>query len=246
MSALATASPPSRSGLIPGHKYYELTNHLGNVLVTITDQKIPRDTDANDTIDYYLPRVAGVWDYYPFGMQMAGRSAYGNGYRYGFQWQEKDDELYGNGNSYTARFWQYDSRLGRRWNVDPKPNICISQYVTFANNPILFIDILGDTTIFFDKRGRYLGTINDDLENQIHFISRKSYKEANKQFNKQMDQLNDLYPNYNYLNNFSNIARSKSMAYIDNATIVQLQQFYTASSEENLERIGILIIGDSR
>jgi hypothetical protein len=38
-------------------------------------------------------------------------------HRYGFQGQEMDNEI--TGSSYTAEFWQYDSRLGRRWNVDP-------------------------------------------------------------------------------------------------------------------------------
>ncbi len=37
----------------------------------------------------------------------------------GFQGQEGDDEVAGRGNSYTAEYWQYDSRLGRRWNFDP-------------------------------------------------------------------------------------------------------------------------------
>ena len=84
-------------------------------------------------------------DYYPFGMAMPGRSFSSNQYRYGFNGQEKDDEVSGSGNSYTAMFWQYDSRLGRRWNQDPKPNPSISNYATFANNPIFFTDILGDT-----------------------------------------------------------------------------------------------------
>jgi RHS repeat-associated protein len=68
-------------------------------------------------------------------------------YRCGFNGQEKDDEIAGSGNSYTAEYWQYDSRLGRRWNQDPKPNPSISNYATFANNPILFSDPLGDTIV---------------------------------------------------------------------------------------------------
>jgi len=51
------------------------------------------------------------------------------------------------GSSYTAEFWQYDSRLARRWNQDPKPNTSISNYATFANNPIIFNDPLGDTIV---------------------------------------------------------------------------------------------------
>jgi len=36
------------------------------------------------------------------------------GYRYGFNGQEKSDEIKGEGNSYTALFWEYDPRIGRR------------------------------------------------------------------------------------------------------------------------------------
>lgn len=68
---------------------------------------------------------------------------------------EKDDEIAGGGNSYTAEFWQYDSRLGRRWNLDPKPNPSISDYATFANNPIMYIDPFGDTIRF--AQGQRLG-----------------------------------------------------------------------------------------
>ena len=67
-------------------------------------------------------------------------------YRYGFNGQEKDDEIKGAGNSYTAEFWEYDPRIGRRWNLDPKPTIGVSQYSTFSNNPIWFSDPLGDST----------------------------------------------------------------------------------------------------
>lgn len=59
---------------------------------------------------------------------------------YGFNGQERDDEVSGAGNSYTAEFWQYDSRLGRRWNRDPVVKYHESPYATFANNPIWFID----------------------------------------------------------------------------------------------------------
>ncbi|MFT5725041.1 MAG: RHS repeat-associated protein [Bacteroidia bacterium] len=88
--------------------------------------------------------------YHPFGMQIAERtqSFATNGYRYGFNGQEKDDEVAGKGNSMTAEFWQYDSRLGRRWNLDPKPNLSMSYYACFANSPISYIDQLGDTIVY--------------------------------------------------------------------------------------------------
>jgi len=67
------------------------------------------------------------------------------GYPSGFNGQERDDELAGVGNFNTALYWEYDTRLGRRWNVDPKLNASNSVYSTFNNNPIYYYDLLGDT-----------------------------------------------------------------------------------------------------
>ncbi|MFA9212438.1 MAG: hypothetical protein ACEQSR_01140 [Candidatus Methylacidiphilales bacterium] len=64
---------------------------------------------------------------------------------FAFNGQEKGDEVSGVGNTMTAEFWEYDTRLGRRFNRDPKPNHFISEYVCFANNPIFFKDPEGDT-----------------------------------------------------------------------------------------------------
>jgi hypothetical protein len=66
-----------------------------------------------------------------------------SGYRFGFNNQEKDNEVAGSGNSYTAEYWQYDNRLCRRWNVDPITYPWHSSYAVFNNCPIVFIDPLG-------------------------------------------------------------------------------------------------------
>ncbi len=71
-------------------------------------------------------------------------NAGGNAYRYGFNGQEKSDEISGEGNSYTAEFWEYDPRIGRRWNRDPVITIWESPYASFHNNPIAFSDVNGD------------------------------------------------------------------------------------------------------
>lgn len=55
----------------------------------------------------------------------------------GFNGQEKDCEIYNNESTTTALFWEYDARIGRRWNLDPKPQISISDYAVFGNCPIL-------------------------------------------------------------------------------------------------------------
>ena len=79
---------------------------------------------------------------------MPGRSFSSLDYRYGFNGQEKIDEISGSGNHYTAEYWEYDPRTGRRWNRDPIVKAHESPYAAFGNNPIWFIDPLGaDTTI---------------------------------------------------------------------------------------------------
>jgi len=65
-------------------------------------------------------------------------------YEFGFNGQMKSNEIAGVGNHNTALFWEYDTRLGRRWNLDPKSVPSESGYATLGNNPIFNIDRLGD------------------------------------------------------------------------------------------------------
>lgn len=74
---------------------------------------------------------------------MPGRSFVGaNGYRYGFNGKEKDDEVKGNGNSYDFDARIYDARLGRWLSIDPSSNKYpeMSPYNFVMNNPIMYID----------------------------------------------------------------------------------------------------------
>lgn len=63
-------------------------------------------------------------------------------YRYGFNGQEKDVEV--GSDIYTAEYWEYDSRLGRRWNIDPVVHYWESPYSCFSNAPIWISDVNGD------------------------------------------------------------------------------------------------------
>lgn len=58
--------------------------------------------------------------------------------------QENDDEITGNRGTHTsAEYWEYDTRLGRRWNIDPIVKPWEAPYACFNNNPILFADPKG-------------------------------------------------------------------------------------------------------
>lgn len=62
-----------------GFRQYELSNHLGNVLATITDRKTGVDLNADGQIDQFSADVTTAQDYYPFGMVMPGRAGYHSG-----------------------------------------------------------------------------------------------------------------------------------------------------------------------
>jgi hypothetical protein len=55
----------------------------------------------------------------------------------------------------TATFWEYDTRLGRRWNIDPVVKPWLSGYSAFSNSPIWKVDPDGDDD-FFSTSGKFL------------------------------------------------------------------------------------------
>ena len=93
-------------------------------------------------------------------MEMFGRKYHvgGGSYRYGFNGQEKSTEI--NNALTNAQFWEYDSRIGRRWNVDPIVKVDESPYATFRNNPILIVDPTGEDGVPYKvKKGDNLSKI---------------------------------------------------------------------------------------
>jgi RHS repeat-associated protein len=96
----------------------KMSNHLGNVLTVINDIKVPQSANTID-VDGYLATVVSTADYSPFGVMLDGRTVSGESYRYGFQGQEKDDEVKGAGNSVNYTYRMHDPRLGRFFAVDP-------------------------------------------------------------------------------------------------------------------------------
>jgi RHS repeat-associated protein len=132
-----------------GRVQFELSNHLGNVLVTISDARtavddgtyevltacptclpgfaclpcydvyIKQNSTPDGVVDYYLPQVLTANDYYPFGMGMPGRKYSEGEYRYGFNGKENDNDVKGAGNQQDYGMRIYDPRLGKFLSVDP-------------------------------------------------------------------------------------------------------------------------------
>ncbi len=83
------------------------------------------------------------------------------GYRYGFQNQEKDDEIKGKGNSVNYQYRMHDTRLGRFFAVDPLTSDypMLTPYQFSSNSPIYLIEMEGlEGTVYqykqwYDKDG---------------------------------------------------------------------------------------------
>ncbi len=92
-----------------GAKRYELTNHLGNVLVVVSDKKIQQCSSS--VVTSYIADVVSANDYSAFGAPLAGRNytAPNIKYRFGFNGKENDNET----QTQDYGFRIYNNRLGR-------------------------------------------------------------------------------------------------------------------------------------
>ena len=156
---------------------------MGNIQhhMKLAEMAVISDCKNPETANIYTAKntaeIQNINNYYSFGMPLHRRnytSANGS-YRFGFNGQEKDDEIYGDGNMNSAQYWEYDTRLGRRWNLDPKPTVGISNYACFANNPIWYRDINGDSPTWHqDKAGNLVADAGDNEYTLQNFIWRNT------------------------------------------------------------------------
>ncbi|HPQ09147.1 MAG TPA: hypothetical protein PK995_07960 [Bacteroidia bacterium] len=195
-----------------GKKRYELTDWLGNVRVVISDKKIPDNTGGNIVLNY-RPEILSIRDYYAFGSEINERTfePIKPKYRYGFNTQEKVLEI--NKDHYTARYWEYDSKVVIRWNLDTKSSIDVSPYAIVRSNPILNADPNGDT-IRTNKEGANnismaLNSILDGKANPVGYDTEKGIITFDEKiFNENIDKYNQLQKDI--LNRFNTLITHKT------------------------------------
>ncbi|AFC23397.1 RHS repeat-associated core domain-containing protein [Saprospira grandis] len=148
--AKTTLAQSSYQQLELGRRRYELSNHLGNVLATVSDKSLGQDSSQTGQADYYLAQVSSASLYYPFGWEMPGRKfVSGEEYRFGFNGVEKSPEISEGHN--TTFFREMDARIGRWWSNDPVFQPHQSPYNMMDGNPIMYSDPRGDK-IKWDKK----------------------------------------------------------------------------------------------
>ena len=138
---------PERMVFGRGIRQYELSNHLGNVLSTISDKKIGVPYASNSSlIEYYKPDIITASEYYPFGMisRTHTRSSFAV-HKFGFNGKENDNLLKGIGAQQDYGMRVYDPRLGKFLSVDPlsKSYPWNSPYSYAEGDPINYIDLDG-------------------------------------------------------------------------------------------------------
>jgi len=95
---------------------YELTDHLGNVCAVVTGRLL--DGAGGGTLKQ--AELVSAQGYEPFGSLLPGRNYSASSYRFGFQGQEKDNELFGaEGTALSFEYRVHDARLGRFLSIDP-------------------------------------------------------------------------------------------------------------------------------
>jgi hypothetical protein len=138
-------------------KSYEISNHLGNVISTVSDLKIPVDISNDNFTDSYSAIIISATDYSPFGAALDNRSFNKEEYRFGFNGQEMDKEVSESLNITTALFWEYDARIARRWNIDLQCKEFNSSYLVFSNCPSIMMDPSGNDD-YFNEKGEFVGS----------------------------------------------------------------------------------------
>ncbi|MBW8682702.1 RHS repeat-associated core domain-containing protein [Chitinophaga rhizophila] len=157
-----------------GLKEYELTNHLGNVLATISDK--PLDSVSGGVWSHYEPEVLTAQDYYPFGMLQPDRKWSLGGYRYGFNGKENDNEVKGEANQQDYGMRVYDPRIGKFLSVDPltKGYPWYTPYQFAGNTPIQAIDLDGEEELHYTLTKKDDGSASLKLTN-ITFLPNKNW-----------------------------------------------------------------------
>jgi RHS repeat-associated protein len=107
-------------------------------------------------------------DYSGFGVQLDGRTSENEGYRYGFQGQERDDEVKGDGNSVNYKYRMHDPRIGRFFGIDPltAKYPWNSPYAFSENRVIDGIDLEG-AEFYYSASGTLLGKVGNSTEVRV-------------------------------------------------------------------------------
>ncbi len=187
-------TPPAVYTRTLGKKEYEITDHLGNVRVSVSDRLVKPGSD-------WLNDVKMQTDYFPYGMQREDRNDNVAGYRYGYNGKENDNDVKGEGNQQDYGFRIYDPRIARFLSVDPLTAgfPMLTPYQFASNRPIDGVDLDGKEYDNFMSMFKKPGDLRIQLPNvqtaqRQHYSitvadSKKSFQNLKKDFIQSADYM---------------------------------------------------------
>ncbi|HEY0030787.1 MAG TPA: RHS repeat-associated core domain-containing protein [Bacteroidia bacterium] len=124
-------------------RVYELSNHIGNIMLVVTDRQIGVDTNSDGFIDIRQADIASTSDYAAYGTKLYNRGFESSEYKFSFNGKMDDLETVetrGGTQDYGMRI--YNPSLGKFLSVDPitakYPELTPYQFA--SNRPIDGID----------------------------------------------------------------------------------------------------------
>ncbi|MGH2667491.1 RHS repeat domain-containing protein, partial [Flavobacterium sp.] len=178
-------------------------------------KKIPTVFGKSGQLAWFNADVLNYSDYYPFGMLVPNRFGSSTAYRYGFQGQEKDDEIKGEGNSLNYTFRMHDPRIGRFFARDPlfRKFPELTPYQFSSNTPIMAVELEGlETSKDPNKKGKVkketgdcegckvigleAGDFGSDVQNQVYTakfenVTKEAFENLKAKFVANPGNLND-------------------------------------------------------
>ncbi len=168
------------AGVADGEYVYQYKDHLGNIRLTYAD------SDGNGSIDSST-EIIEENNYYPFGLEHKGYnnvvSSNANNIASKFKYNGKELEEEQGKDTYAYGWRDYDPAIGRFNKIDrfAEKYYNLSTYSYAGNNPIMFIDVQGDSISEgsqrkFDRLQRKVERTRNRLERKRNRIDRRATK----------------------------------------------------------------------
>ena len=155
----------------------ELSDHLGNVRVVLTDKRV--STYNSGFLTSVSTDISSWSDYFSFGWEIPGRHVDLPNSRYTFNGKELDREW--DRMDFEAR--PYNRKTGRFEGGDPLANefAAVSSYSFAANSPIWLIDFNGFVP-FYRYLGKYEFEFDDEKPQIVKITNTKTQESINLNF----------------------------------------------------------------
>jgi hypothetical protein len=196
--------------------------------------------------------LQNTYDYSPFGVSLDGRTVEGDFYRYGFQHQEKDNEVKGDGNSANFEYRMHDPRVGRFFALD----LLAAKYphnspYAFSENRVIDGIELEGLEYYYSADGVFLGKLGKSQEVRVVDAERIKACGGTTNYSKAIQAiengLNSGYgPSKGHHNYLNSVSKSTGMNHADFIFSAEVLYAEASNSGSVAEVAGIYSVLENR